>query len=166
MEKIEKIIQVLGLKPHPEGGYYRETYRSSGSIRAEALPCTFKAERSYSTCIYYMLTAGNYSSFHRIVQDEIWHFYEGSPVLLYIIRADGSLQQIIVGRDFAQGEQPQAIIPGGCWFAARVKDQDSFSLVGCTVAPGFDFADFERGKRDYLVKQFPEHRQKIEEFTR
>ncbi len=161
-----KIINKLKLIPHPEGGYYRETFRSKGMIRNEHLPDIYTGKRNYSTCIYYLLKSGSFSAFHRLTQDEIWHFYDGSPVNIHLISAQGSYSKVTVGRDLISGEVPQLVIPGGTWFAVGVGVNNSFSLVGCTVAPGFDFSDFELGDRAVLIEKYPQHHKILTQFTR
>lgn len=164
--KIENIIRALQLKAHPEGGYFRETYRSEGIINREELGDQFSGPRNFSTCIYFLLTSESFSAFHRIVQDEAWHFYEGSPLFLHMITTGGKYTRVTIGRNLEDGEVPQFVVPGGTWFAAEVSQKDSFSLLGCTVAPGFDFADFEMGRRDELTAEFPEFRDVIRALTR
>jgi len=166
MTKPELIIKALKLDPHPEGGYFRETYRSKGIISKEELGEKFSGERNFSTCIYFLLTAESFSAFHRIIQDEAWHFYEGSPLFLHMISPEGEYTRVIIGRNFEKGEVPQFVVPGGTWFAAEVSREDSFSLLGCTVAPGFDFADFEMGVRKDLIKLFPDLRETIFKLSR
>jgi predicted cupin superfamily sugar epimerase len=163
---LENIIRNLQLKPHPEGGYFRETYRSEGEILPESLDARYSGKRNYSTCIYYLLTSEAFSTFHRIVQDETWHFYDGSPLCLRMIFPGGSYTEAIIGRDLGNGQLPQFTVPGGTWFAANVIHTNDFSLMGCTVAPGFDFADFELGKREELLRMFPQHESVIKRFTR
>jgi uncharacterized protein len=164
--RIENIIRTLQLKPHPEGGYFRETYRSAGEILPDSLDANYSGKRNYSTCIYYLLTFDSFSAFHRIIQDETWHFYDGSPLCLHMITPGGSFLEILLGRDFGKGQVPQYTIPGGIWFAASVINPDGFSLVGCSVSPGFDYADFELGKREEMLKLFPQHGSIIKQFTR
>jgi predicted cupin superfamily sugar epimerase len=154
-DKLVKIIKNLNLTHHPEGGYYRETYRSDGKIKKENLSSRYSGERNYSTCIYFLLTSGSFSAFHRIVQDEVWHYYDGFPVILHLINPDGKYSNISIGRDIELGEIPQFVIPGGTWFAAEVSAGNEFSLVGCTVSPGFDFLDFELPGRQELIFKFP-----------
>ncbi|MBE9467811.1 MAG: cupin domain-containing protein [Bacteroidetes bacterium] len=165
MTKIEQIITNLNLKPHPEGGYFKETYRSEGEINENSLDSNYIGKRNYSTCIYFLLTSNMFSSFHKIKQDEIWHFYEGSPIRLYTISERGKLSEFIIGRDIANGQSPQLIVPAKHWFAARVINENDYSLVGCTVSPGFDFNDFELAKRKKLISKFPQHKQIIKELT-
>ena len=163
---VTDIIETLELQPHPEGGYFRETYRSDEIIPQEALPSVFDGSRNYSTSIYYLLQSGDFSAFHKIRQDEIWHFYLGSPVELYMISETGLLTKTIVGNDVGNGQVPQFIVPKDYWFAAFVKEKNSYSLVGCTVAPGFDFRDFTMASRKALIELFPKHQDIITRFTR
>jgi predicted cupin superfamily sugar epimerase len=153
----ELIIQRLGLKPHPEGGYYTETYRAPESIPAPALPSRYSGERALSTAIYYLLTPGTFSSLHRLQSDEIFHFYLGDPVDMLRLKPDGSSVTLTLGADLANGELPQVVVPAGDWQGARLKPGGRFALLGCTVAPGFDFTDFETGKRDALLSLYPSH---------
>jgi predicted cupin superfamily sugar epimerase len=159
-------ITKLGLIAHPEGGYYRETYRASLSIAREALPAHFTGPRLVSTAIYFLLEGENFSAFHRLRSDELWHFYAGSPIVVHVIEEDGRHSEISIGNNPDEGETPQAVVKGGCWFASCVRDPESFALAGCTVAPGFDFEDFELGKRSDLVALYPQHRKLIEQLTR
>ncbi len=159
-------IDKLSLIAHPEGGYYRETYRAGLSIAREALPPQFTGPRLVSTAIYFLLDGENFSAFHRLRSDELWHFYSGSPITVYVIEPDGSYSEIHLGGDPDAGEVLQAVVKAGCWFASQVRDPKSFALAGCTVAPGFDFDDFELGKRAELVRLYPQHRTLIESLTR
>lgn len=166
MTPIQTIIKSLNLLPHPEGGYYKETYRSQESIAQSALPDKFNSERNYCTGIYFLLTSDNFSAFHRIKQDEMWHFYEGSALYVHIIDEAGKYSRVEVGMDLDNGQQPQFVVPAGSWFASSVKNKNSYSLVGCTVAPGFEFDDFELAKRDQLIKEYPAHEKQITLLTR
>ena len=157
-------INHLDLSPHPEGGYYRATYKSDLTIARSALPSSYQGDRSASTAIYFLLDEGNFSAFHRIASDEVWHFYAGSSLVVYVIDAEGNYSELHL-RD-GSGEVFQAVVKAGCWFASRVKNAAGFALVGCTVAPGFDFADFELAARSELIRTFPAHRKLIEELTR
>jgi predicted cupin superfamily sugar epimerase len=158
-------ITHLGLIPHPEGGYYKETYRSEGSIEAACL-AEFSGARSYATGIYFLLEHGNFSAFHRIKSDEMWHFYAGDPLEVIEISPQGKLTITVLGNDLEKGESFQYVVPAGHWFGSRVKSGGNFSLVGCTVAPGFDFADFEMADRSDFKVKFPYHSNIIEELTR
>jgi uncharacterized protein len=159
-------IDKLNLTAHPEGGNYRETYRSDLSIVREALPAQFTGARLVSTAIYFLLEGDNFSAFHRLRSDELWHFYAGSPIAVHVIEPDGGYSKIALGGDAEAGEVFQAVVKAGRWFASRVRDPQSFALAGCTVAPGFDFADFELGKRSELIRLYPQHRKLIEALTR
>jgi uncharacterized protein len=163
---VKKYIQHLQLLPHPEGGYYKETYRSSENIPAEGLPARFEAGRSFSTAIYYLLEKGDYSGFHRIKSDECWHFYGGSTLLIHVIEEDGKYYTIRLGSKVETGEVFQCVVPAGAWFASEPAPETDFSLVGCTVAPGFDFADFEMAKKDQLLSLYSEHKNIIERLCR
>lgn len=159
-------IERLQLEPHPEGGYFRQTYRSDVVIEREALPVGFSGARAVSTAIYFLLEGENFSAFHRLRSDEIWHFYVGEPLVVHVIDADGKYSRILLGDDPEAGQVLQAVVRAGCWFASHVADWKGFAVVGCTVAPGFDFADFEMGKRDELIAGYPEFLQIIERLTR
>jgi len=165
INSIENIINELKLEPHPEGGYFLETYRSLGEINEENLEGGYEGKRNYSTCIYFLLTSDKFSALHRIKQDEIWHFYDGSPILLHMISELGIHSEHVIGRDFNKGETPQFIVPGGCWFAAEVINKNDYSLVGCTVSPGFSFKDFELKTRNELVSLFPNKVEIISKLT-
>ena len=165
MESIKNTVKLLDLKPHPEGGYFKETYRSAGEIQSESLDPSYKGNRSYSTCIYFLLTSDNFSAFHRIKQDEIWHFYEGSPIRLHMISETGVHSEHIIGKDLTKGERPQFVVPGGCWFASEVVNDHSYSLTGCTVSPGFSFEDFELKSRKELTDLFPHLKSIIAKLT-
>lgn len=150
-------IKHLHLQPHPEGGFYKETYRSAENIAHHALPKRFPGQRSICTAIYYLLRAGDHSSFHRIKSDECWHFYAGGALLIHIIDTGGNYYCIRLGPGVSDAETFQFVVPEGAWFAAEPAERSLFSLAGCTVAPGFDFADFEIAKKTTLLKEFPQH---------
>ena len=154
-DKIQDLVNRLDLEKHPEGGYFKETHRSVGEITEENLGTSYKGSRNYSTTIYFLLTSDNFSAFHRIKQDEIWHFYDGSPIRLHIITKEGIQEEHTIGRDFEKGQTPQLIVKGGDWFASEVMDENSYSLAGCTVSPGFSFEDFELKSKKELVALFP-----------
>lgn len=166
MNTSEYWIRKLALERHPEGGFYRETYRSPLTVGSELLPSTFQGERAASTAIYFLLRDDDFSALHRLRSDEMWHFYAGSTLIVHLIDAQGDAREIRLGPDLDAGESLQGVVPAGCWFGACLKNENSFALVGCTVAPGFDFADFELGKRAELVASYPQHRRLIEHLTR
>ena len=159
-------IEKLGLEAHPEGGYFRQTYRAEMMMAREALPAGFTGARAASTAIYFLLEGENFSAFHRLRSDEVWHFYAGSPLVVDVIDLKGRHSSIQLGNDFEGGQVFQAVVRAGCWFASHIADWKSWALVGCTVSPGFDFADFEMGKRCELVREYPQHRTVIERLTR
>ena len=159
-------IEKLRLEAHPEGGYFRQTYRAEMMIAREALPAGFTGARAASTAIYFLLEGENFSAFHRLRSDEVWHFYAGSPLVVDVIDASRKHSSIHLGNDPEAGQVFQAVVRAGCWFASHVADWKSWAVVGCTVAPGFDFADFEMGKREELVREYPRHRDVIEKLTR
>lgn len=165
MNSIQKIINTLNLKPHPEGGYFTETYRSVGEIKQDSLDTNYQGKRNFSTCIYFLLTSNKFSAFHRIKQDEIWHFYDGAPIKIYVISESGNLSTQLIGRNFDKEEVPQFVVPGGCWFAAEVINENNYSLVGCTVSPGFSFDDFELKPRKELISLFPNLEETITKLT-
>jgi len=159
-------IEKLALEPHPEGGFYRETYKADQVLPREALPAQFPGPRAASTAIYFLLEGKSFSAFHRLRSDELWHFYAGAPLLVHVISESGEHAKILLGSDPEAGETLQAVVKAGCWFASHVRDQKSFALVGCSVAPGFDFEDFELANRQELARLYPQHRRLIEELTR
>jgi len=159
-------IKKLGLKRHPEGGYYRETYRCDDIIPESALPERYEGARSISTAIYFLLCGTDFSAFHRIKADELWHFYYGSSLTIHIIDQAGSYSEIALGSGSEKGESFQATVKSGCWFGANLADPLSFALVGCTVAPGFDFRDFEMADGNELSRLYPEHASIIKKLTR
>ncbi len=166
MKNAEFWIKKLGLQKHPEGGWFKEAYRSGEFIRKEHLPERFKGERHHSTSIYFLITTAEFSAFHRIKSDELWHFYDGSAITIHMIDDAGKYSNVTLGKNIDKGEVLQYAIPQGVWFAAEIEEKDSYSLVGCTVAPGFHFDDFELAKREELVKLFPKHKKVIERLTR
>lgn len=164
MKTVADWVKYLQLLEHPEGGYYAETYRSPSLIPHSALPDNFSGDRNYSTAIYYLLGSNDRSAIRRLQADEIWHFYAGDRLEISVIHPDGRLETIALGSDPAQGETFQALVPAGTWFGARPV-QGTYALAGCTMAPGFDFADFEIGNREELVSQFPQHTDLIVQLT-
>jgi len=159
-------INKLGLIPHVEGGYYKEIYRSTLQIKQECLPEDFKGDRSAATCIYFLLEARQFSAFHRIASDELWHHLAGDPIDIYEINTNGDLIVHHLGHDLEKGQMPIAVVTAGNWFGSSIKLGGVFGLCSCTVAPGFDFADFELGIRADLSVAFPHHSSIIESLTR
>ena len=159
-------INHLALLPHPEGGYYRETYRSHATMTVSGQTADIPVQRNVCTGIYFLLEAGNFSAFHRIESDEMWHFYAGQALEVLELDDAGNLTRTRLGPDLLNGDVPQHVVPARRWFASRVVPDGSFALVGCTVAPGFDFADFELANRQRLADQYPQHMSLITELTR
>lgn len=161
----DALVKLYGLRPHVEGGWYAETYRSAGTIPQAALSAVFDGPRAYSTAIIYLLGRSDKSALHRIRQDEVWHFYQGGPLELARISPLGELTRLRLGHNPAAGELVQCVVPAGCWFGARPLPGADFCLIGCTVAPGFDFADFEAATPARLTAEFPHLANVIAEFT-
>ncbi|HEX6495140.1 MAG TPA: cupin domain-containing protein [Acidobacteriaceae bacterium] len=158
-------IERLKLEPHPEGGYYRQTYCAPLMLPRSALP-VHSGDRAASTAIYFLLAGDQFSALHRLRSDEAWHFYAGSGLIVHVIEPDGTYSEILLGSNVNAEEQFQAVVPAGCWFGSSLRHPDAYALVGCTVAPGFDFADFEMARRDDLTARYPQHRAIIERLTR
>jgi hypothetical protein len=156
-ETARQWIQALDLKPHPEGGYYAETYRSPLVLPANSLPVGFGGPRACLTSIHFLLLPGVVSRFHRIRSDELWYFHAGGPVTLHLLEKESGHSTVSLGLDVAAGQRPQAMVPAGCWFGATFDGPGDFALVGCAVAPGFSFADFELAGADRLEAEFPGH---------
>jgi predicted cupin superfamily sugar epimerase len=158
-------IEALDLERHPEGGYYKESYRSSEIIQLVGLPGRFPGPRVFSTSIYFLLSDNEVSYLHRIKSDEIWHFYTGSSLAIHVIEPQGGYQKIMLGQGIEMGEVLQGVVKAGCWFGAKVEGTESYSLVSCNVAPGFEFEDFELADRSELLQIYPQHHEIIELLT-
>lgn len=165
-DQAQQRIGQLGLQRHPEGGWFKEVYRSPDIIIKDHLPSRYSGHRSFGTSIYFMLEGNDFSAFHRLRSDEIWFYHDGCPLWLYIIHQDASLEKVRIGNNPDDGSCFQKVIPAGCWFAARPCTENSYTLLGCTVSPGFDFSDFELADRDELTSQYPQHAALITEYTR
>jgi predicted cupin superfamily sugar epimerase len=139
MNKAQNLITHYNMQPHPEGGFYKETYRSQ-----------------HSTGIYYLLGKGDKSSLHRIKSDELWHFYEGDSLIVVELTQDGGFKETRLGRNLEKGEIFQYVVPGGVWFGAYLPDDSQYALVGCTVSPAFEYKDFEMGNKAELLKNYPQ----------
>lgn len=157
-------VDRLGLIPHPEGGFYRETYRADEGIPHQALPGRFSGGRAFSTAIYFLLTCENFSALHRIQQDEVWHHYDGDTLTVHVFDAEGTYRPIRLGKDLASS--PQTVVRVGALFGASVEPPGEYALVGCTVAPGFDFADFRLPTRAALLAEYPQHAAIVTRLTR
>ena len=171
---------MLQLARHPEGGYYREVYRADETVGADALPARYGSARTLGTSIYFLLRAGEPSRFHRLQSDELWHYYTGDPVVIHLVDERGEHQQKILGPDYASGQAFVHVIPHRSWFGAAVdtatvdtatvdtatvEGLNGFVLLGCTVAPGFEYQDFELARREDLLAQFPQHASLIHQLT-
>jgi predicted cupin superfamily sugar epimerase len=163
---IDYLVKTLNLLPHPEGGYYKETYRANLQLAKNALPEGFLGDRNIATAIYFLIEKNNFSALHKIRSDETWHFYYGDALEVIEIDENGVLTATAIGNNLIEGEVFQYTVKANNWFGSRVKAGGNFSLVGCTVAPGFDFNDFELGKKEDLLKLFPQHQKVIIEMTR
>lgn len=146
---IQDLIQKYNLEPHPEGGFFSETYRS------EETSDFAMGKRNLSTGIYFLIPEGKFSWWHRIQSDEMWHFYMGGPLEIWEIDLQGNYKKTILGSNFKSGESFQYLVPKGHWFGARPCKKSQFSFVGCTVAPGFDFQDFELADEKNFLEQYP-----------
>jgi predicted cupin superfamily sugar epimerase len=159
----DDVIRLLKLQPLPiEGGYFRETYRSPESFEA----ARYGSPRAFGSAIYFLLTPESFSSLHRLRTDEVYHFYLGDPAELLLLHADGGGERVLLGQDLAAGQQPQLIVPRGTWQGSRVLPGGRFSLLGTTMAPGFDARDFEHGRRGDLLAAYPSHAELIRCLTR
>jgi predicted cupin superfamily sugar epimerase len=165
---IHEVAQLLSMQPHPEGGYYKETYRSELQLLQPALPDCFGGKRNVSTAIYFLIGSKMFSAFHKIKSDELWHFYAGSPLHVHELNTEGNYHLIKLGLDVSDGYFPQAQVKAGVWFASEcaVDNENAWSLVGCTVAPGFDFNDFVLADKAQLANEYPQHHLLIERLCR
>ncbi len=160
-----QVIEMLGLEPLPEeGGFYRETYRSRDTIAAGCLPSRYHEPRSVGTCIYYLITPESFSALHLLPTDEIWHFYLGDPLEQLLLRPDGSGKVILLGTDLQNDELPQSVVPAGTWQGTRLKDGGRFALVGTTMSPGFEFADFEAASQKDILLKFSAFKNEIQKY--
>jgi predicted cupin superfamily sugar epimerase len=151
----DDLIRELALLPHPEGGYFREVYRAQETIAGTALPDRYSGERSFSTAIYYLLKTGQSSFWHKLDSDETWHYYSGGSLNIFEISAKGVLKTTVLGSDLKAGQVFQHTILQGNWFAATCRPKTEYVLAGCTVAPGFDFSDFQMARDGEMETLFP-----------
>jgi len=162
----DQLIAFLKLERHPkEGGFFRETYRAAESIERAGLASCYGSARSQSTAIYYLLTPGTFSALHRLASDEVFHFYLGDPVRMLQLNPEGKAQTIVLGPYLFRGQQVQVVVPRAVWQGSILEPGGRFALLGCTVAPGFDYADYEGANRDDLIKQYPQFVELITELT-
>lgn len=158
-------IEALRLQRHPEGGWYREVYRAKETVTRDSLPSRFTGDRCFATAIYFLLDGTEMSALHRIRQDEVWHFYDGTGLTLHVIDQAGDYSTTALGRNIDEGERLVTVIKAGALFGATV-DTEGYALAGCTVAPGFEFEDFEMPSRAVLLDEYPQHRSTIERLTK
>lgn len=162
----QQIIDTLGLRPHPEGGYFSETYRSETEIPRGTFGEEYSGARPVSTAIYYLLTPDTFSALHRLKSAEIFHHYLGSPVEMLRLWPDGAGDVVTIGPDIIDGMHPQVVVPQGVWQGSRLVRGGEFALLGCTVAPGFEYADYEEARRDELLYLYPAFEELIRELAR
>ncbi len=162
----DHIIRLLNLQPHPrEGGYFVETYRSAEGMGENILPDRYEGERRFATAIYYLLTRETFSAMHRLQSDEIFHFYSGDPVEMLHLHPNGRGEVVLLGSDLEAGMRSQVVVPRLSWQGARLRSGGEWALLGCTVSPGFEFADYEDGKRPILAAAFPQFEGMIRDLT-
>lgn len=159
-------IEALGLRKHPEGGYYKEVYRSDGRMAKEYLGGDFSSDRNFATSILFLLAGGDFSALHRIKQDEVWYFHHGYALDVHIIDPMGCYSRLTIGPDPAAGHQLQGVVRARSFFGASLQNPDAYALVGCACAPGFDFEDLELPNRKELLTLFPQHSGLIAQLTR
>jgi predicted cupin superfamily sugar epimerase len=165
--KLEEVIALLALKPHPsEGGFYRETYRSVLAFPESALPGNFRGPHRAATAIYYLLSASSFSALHRLPADELFHFYLGDPVEMLLLEPGGGGRMLTLGTDLGAGMRPQVVVPANHWQGSRIRPGGDWALLGTTLSPGFEFSDFEQGQREELVAAYPAFRDEIQSLTR
>ncbi|WNS76539.1 cupin domain-containing protein [Bacillus sp. DTU_2020_1000418_1_SI_GHA_SEK_038] len=158
-------VSKLGLEPHPEGGYYKRTFESGERTSDQELTVNFEGKRKLYTSIYFLLTSNDLSHLHRLKSDELWYYHAGSPLTIHIIHENGEYEEIKLGLNLDKGEVPQALVPKNAIFGSSVMEEDTFSLVGCMVSPGFEFQDFELFTQDELLSQYPTHKEIIEKLA-
>ena len=162
----QEVIDILGLTPHPEeGGYFIETHRADERAEADALPARYGAARRHSTAIYYLLTPTTYSHMHKLESDEVFHFYLGDPCEMLHLHPDGRGETVLLGTDLGAGQRPQVVVPRGSWQGMRLLPGGDFALMGCTVAPGFEYADYAHGERRDLLARYPGFAEQIRLLT-
>jgi predicted cupin superfamily sugar epimerase len=167
MLNAEKIRELLGLRPHPiEGGYFIETYRSEMKIAPSALGLAYPGERMIGTGIFYMLAPETFSAMHKLPGDELFHFYLGDPVEMLMLKPDGASERVVLGQDIANGMRLQHNVPGGWWQGSRLIAGGAYALLGTTMSPGFDYADYVTGEREALIAEYPTERETIAALTR
>lgn len=165
-QRLAELINGLQLEPHPEGGFFKRVHYCPEQIQAEALPSRYEGSRQLYSSIYYLLGPGDFSAFHRLKSDEIWHFFEGESLAVHLISPDGNYTLKHLGKNLAKGEHFQFVIPHGTWFAAEANISTDYALIGCTVVPAFEYHDFELASAVELEKLFPQHAKLINRLCR
>ncbi|MHC4264766.1 MAG: cupin domain-containing protein [Planctomycetota bacterium] len=167
MISAEEIINFFNMKPLPqEGGYYTETYRADETLSQGFLSERYSGNRCLGTAILYLLTPNTFSALHRLKSDEIFHFYLGDPVTMLKLREDGDSEAITFGQDILSGHRVQAVVEAGTWQGTFLNEGGKFSLLGTTMAPGFEYDDFELAQRDKLLELYPSHRELVFKLTK
>lgn len=161
INEVHNWVSKLGLTPHPEGGFYKRTFESNEQITDQELSVSFEGQRKLYTSIYFLLTSDDVSHFHRLKSDELWYFHAGSPLRIHVIDENGEYQELKLGLNLEKGEVPQILVKKNSIFGSSVMDEDTFSLVGCMVSPGFEFRDFELFTQDELIQKYPQHEEII-----
>ena len=162
MKDYRNVIERLNLLPHPEGGYYRRNWQSQ--LQAEAKDATGKSVhpiRSIGSSILYLLPSNEVCAWHRVACDEMWHYYNGSGLKMYLLNSFTGLSEHSLGMDIEKGQLPQLIIPRNTWFCGEVLDNEAYSFCGCTLWPSFSYADFELAEQHKLLDEFPAHKELI-----
>ena len=157
-------VEKLKMTPHPEGGYFKECYAGEDMISSNELSVDYKDTRKLWTSIYFLLEDGEVSNFHRLKSDEMWYYQAGSPLTIYMITPEGTLVTQKLGLNIAEGEMPQFLVPKGYIFGSAM-NESGYALVGCMVAPGFEFRDFELFKRSELLEKYPQYEKEIVKLT-
>ena len=160
MSEAKKIVDFYKMESHPEGGWYKETYRSNTKTSIDNL-----GQRNLMTSIYFLLESHQTSNFHKIKSDELWFYHSGSPLTVHCIYPNGEYEMLHIGPNFEKGETFQALVPKGTIFGSTVNIENTYAMVGCTVSPGFDFNDFKLFEKDELIAEFPQHHSIIEKLT-
>jgi uncharacterized protein len=167
MISADEIIKKLGLEPLPmEGGYYIQTYRANEMIPKSALPDRYSSNKSFGTAIYYLLTPDTFSALHRLPTDEIFHFYLGDPVTILELYQDGTSKVFTLGSDIQKGQNVQLLVPENTFQGSFLNEGGKYALMGATMAPGFDFSDYEAGIREKLIREYQAHKELIIRLTR
>jgi predicted cupin superfamily sugar epimerase len=164
--EVDELIRILSLQPHIEGGYFRENYRSRQSVLGNALPESYSGERALGTAIYYLLIPGTFSALHQLKGDEVYHFYLGDPVEMLLLSPEGEIKEPVLGNQLAEGQHLQMLVPGLWWQGSKLRAGGRFALMGCTMAPGFDYQDFREGERQELAAAYPQAADGIALLTR